>query len=133
MRFAFALLLATGTLWAAPVPKDFRRSGDKDLLVGTWKPADTSSAWFRFRADGTLQTWATDSPQEEIAWLWTDLDTKSTPKRMTLNRRDTDWVFTCPYELSGDTLRLALLSGKDAAVPPAGVHFRQLTRDVAVK
>lgn len=127
MRPAVLLALAVGSLSAAPVPKELRAPSDAKLLVGTWQPADNSAAWFRFRADGTLQTWGASGT--EIGWTWTDLDTKSTPKRMTLTRLDGSGGYTCPYELSGGTLKLAMLAGRHAVVPPTGLHFRLLARD----
>lgn len=125
MRFALLLLLAVGTLTAAPVPKELKQPDEKALLTGLWRPADRNTALFRFHADGTLQTWNPPNP-DEMQWQWTDLDTKSVPKRMTLTRVSDGGKYICPYELTGDTLKFSFQpTGKEL---PA--DFAQLTGDV---
>ena len=87
MRPLFALLLVGfGTAAAAPVPKELRKPDDKNLIVGTWKPSDRNGCWFRFAADGTLETWYPLNGNSPMKWTWTIADTKATPKRVTLTR-----------------------------------------------
>jgi hypothetical protein len=131
MRFALLLLLAVGTLTAAPVPKELKQPDEKALLVGLWRPADRNSAWFRFHADGTLQTWNPPNP-DEMQWRWTDLDTKANPKRMTLTRVSDGGKYLCPYEITGDGMRFAFCPpGKElpADFSQIGGDSRLLTRD----
>jgi len=138
MRFAFALLLVAGTLAAAPVPKDFKRADDKELLVGTWKPADTGSAHFRFNPDGTMQTWNGRNAGNPVDWTWTNLDPKTTPKRVTLTRTVGSGTYDCIYELNGDGFKLAFIIDKTRPLPDKlaaapGLSFYDLAREKPAK
>ena len=138
MRPLFALLLVgSGSVAAAPVPKELRKPDDKNLIVGTWKPVSPKAGWFQFAADGTLQTWNDPLRSSEQAWTWEVVDQKATPKRakITLVKGRS---FECVYELDGDALKFALIMYPQKGVPanveehPA-LQFFDLTRDKAGK
>lgn len=134
---AVALTLAAGGLTAAPVPRDFKQAGDKERIVGTWKPADRHTAWFRFAADDTLETWNPPGDASPMKWTWTNLDPKATPKRMTLTRVSDRQVYTCPYELIDDgSMRFAFRSPNEespADFAQRGGDVRLLARDKSEK
>ncbi len=137
MRTWFVLLIATGSLVAAPVPKDFKKADDARLLVGTWKPAGTYSGWFQFAADGTLQTWSDQPRNVEQSWTWEVVDQKATPKRARITRK-AGGTFECVYELDGDTLKFALIFYPEKGLPakvevhPA-LQLFETTRDKSAK
>lgn len=138
MRFALALLLTAGPVVAAPVPKDFKKPDDRQLLVGAWKPADNGTAHFEFRADGTMRTWHSRNVGNPLEWTWTNLDPQAMPKRVTLTRTEGSGIYDCYYELTGDTLKVAFIVDKTLPVPGKlepgrGLSFYLLTRDAPPK
>ncbi len=124
MRTTLLVLLAVTSSTAAPVPKGVKKRDDAALLVGTWKPTDKDSAWFRFAADGTLKTWHGDSdkPSGEMNWTWAIDPEPTPPRRVRLNRvPDSHNGYDCLYELDGDTLKLVFLL-KKGMLPPEKVQ-----------
>lgn len=106
MRFAVMLLLAVGSLSAAPIPKELKKADDKTALVGRWKPADSSAQWYEFKADGTMKTWNAPNEGSAVPYLWT-IDPTATPKRMTwANGRSGKVEWEAVYELDGNDLRM---------------------------
>jgi hypothetical protein len=136
-RLLLAVSLA-GLATAAPIPKDFKQAGDKELLVGTWQPTDNGTANFRFHADGTLQTWSNQNAASPVGWTWTNLDPTATPKRVTLTRTVGSGSYDCIYELTADTLRLAFILDKTKPIPDKpqagpGFSFYNLAREKPAK
>lgn len=138
MRFALVLLLAVGTLSAAPIPKELKKDGDEAKILGTWKPADHMTAWFRFDADGKMRTWHVPEVGPPIDWTYT-LDPKGTPKRVKLTRTNNDLTsYDCLYEIDGDKLTVAFIVNKQAGIPDkigphAGLQIYALVRNAAGK
>ena len=139
MRTALVLLIAVGTLAAAPVPKDFKKADDAKLIVGTWMGTGSDTVRFAFAADGTLRTWYGPNSNGAMGWTWAVTDPKATPKRARVNRAENPAAgYDCVYELAGDTLKFALLL--TAGMPPPdtverkpGLEFHAMTRDAAAK
>ena len=135
MRTALVLLIAVGTLAAAPVPKDFKKADDAQLIVGTWVGIDPDKVRFRFAADGTLRTWYGPDSKGAMGWTWAVTDTKATPKRARINRAESPTAgYDCVYELSGDTLKFALILTAGQAPPETverkpGLEFHAMTRE----
>lgn len=116
MRPLVALALLVAVAPAAPVPKALKKPTLSDQLVGTWKPNGTGTAWFRFNADGTLQTWHVNGngngKQSEMQWTWVIDPEPSTPQRLKLTRTsEPRQTLDCALELDGDTLTFAFLTG----------------------
>ena len=130
MRLVIALL-ATGTLAAAPVPKDFKKPDDATLLVGTWKVtalsvngrpnANLHTHTFGFDADGKCHTlFGENGNANRSDWTYT-LDPKATPKRMKWTSAPVGrgpqfgaLEFDCVYEVSGNTFKLGFLPNAQA-------------------
>jgi uncharacterized protein (TIGR03067 family) len=128
--------LLAGVTPAAPVPKDLKR-GEGERVVGTWKPAEGKTEWFRFDADGTLTAWDATRPNTPSSYTYA-LDLTATPRRMTWTvKGEKEPYFRCVYELDGDTLRLRYVSaGADwpaKADAACGPYFCEQTRDRTAK
>lgn len=141
MRYA-ALLLAVGSLSAAPVPKELKKSGDAKAMVGLWvqpRPGG-SGVGFQFAADGTLQTWSGPQRGSLSNWTWAVVDQNATPKKARIVRASdpAGQTFDCIYELAGDTLKFALVMRPERGVPAKveqheSLQFFEMTRDPAGK
>ena len=137
MRTAFVLLVAAGSLVAAPVPKDFRKAADKESLVGAWKSSDGTKQWYEFKGDGTMKTWNELREEQAVPYLWT-IDPTATPKRMTLTRAVGSGTYDCLYDLTGDGLKLAFILDKTRPLPDKlaaapGLSFYDLAREKPAK
>ncbi len=119
MRTAFVLLVAAGGLVAAPVPKDFKKADDAKLIVGTWMGTGSDTVRFAFAADGTLRTWQGQPGNGQSEWTWAVVDQNATPKkaRITRTTAPAGQAFDCVYELTGDTLKFALIMNPEKGVP----------------
>jgi hypothetical protein len=135
MRPLLAALLFAGFVAAAPVPKAVKKKDDKELIVGTWKPANKGTCWYQFNADGTMQTWHGQGKGSPLDWTWT-LDPNAAPKRMKLTRAVGSGVYDCLYELDDDALKIAFIVGaiepkKVEAAP--GLQLYEQARDTSSK
>ena len=139
MRFPLSLLaLLAGTVVAAPVPKDFKKPDDKAAVLGTWvahtldgRAGRPHTHTFVFEADGKCHTLYGQGSRSD--WTYT-LDTTTTPKRMVWTAAEVGGAttFDCAYEVSGDTFKLAFLTGNnknpDKLEPTAGLTLHEMTR-----
>jgi uncharacterized protein (TIGR03067 family) len=141
MRLALALLLAAGTLIAAPVPKDFKKPDDARAVLGTWaahtldgRVGKPHTHTFVFEPDGNCHTFYGNNERSD--WTYS-LDTTTTPKRMRWQSRAGNTTFDCAYELSGETFKLAFLTGNvknpKTLEPGGGYTLYEMTRDKAAK
>lgn len=133
MRPLLALALMVALAPAAPVPKGLKKASDPVRILGTWKPAEGHTVWYRFDADGTMTTWLTGTEGTTYTYAWT-IDTNAAPKRMRWESKEIG--YDCVYEFDGHTLRIAYPSTRrqlDAVVPGPGVYFSELTRDTSAK
>ena len=140
MRFLLAsAILTLGTVVAAPIPKELRTVGDAKAIAGTWVGTGSDKVRFRFLADGTLHTWYGEREQGRMGWTWAITDQKATPKRARINRAENPAAgYDCVYELTGDTLKFALILNANGVVPPAvvpqpGLEYHAMTRESAGK
>ena len=147
MRFA-QLLFAVGTLptvlTGAPVPKELKKQDDAIAVLGTWvahtldgKAGRPHTHTFVFEPDGKCHTLYAEGQRSD--WTYT-LDLTATPKRM-------QWVaagnggrgtaFDCVYEVSGDTFKLAFLTGNnknpDKLEPGGGYTLYEMKREKPAK
>jgi hypothetical protein len=121
---------------AAPVPKAVKKKDDKELIVGTWKPANKGTCWFQFNADGTMKTWHDPNAHSPLDWTWAIEETDRLPKRIKLARAVGSGAYDCIYELDGDGLKIAFIVGtKDPQKLEAGrgVELYEQTRDTSGK
>lgn len=139
MRPLLTLALLVGVAAAAPVPKELKKKGDVDLIVGTWKPAQGRTEWFEFTVDGGMKAWNTGgSAATGVPYTWS-LDPTATPKRMTwCSAGQTKPSFECVYDLDGDTLRISYVSAgnklpTEVAATGGHVFFCDLRRDTSSK
>jgi hypothetical protein len=132
----FAAALFAGPMVAAPVPKELKK-GEGERLVGTWKPAEGKTEWFRFDADGTLTAWDATRPNTPSSYTYA-VEPAASPRRMTWTvKGEMEPYFRCVFELDDDRLRLRYVSASadwpakvDAACGP---YFCEQTRDTAAK
>jgi hypothetical protein len=136
MRSLVALTLLVGLAPAAPVPKSLKKPTLADQLVGTWKPNDKGTCWFRFHADGTLQTWhgRDKGVDSKMHWTWAIDPEPSTPHRLKLTRTsEPRQTLDCALELDGDRLTFAFLTGgkklPERLADGLGLELYQLARD----
>ncbi len=124
MRFAVLSVLVVGSVVAAPVPKELRKTDDAKAVLGTWKAHALSvngrpeqviaTHTFRLEPDGRSHTLFGDGQRSD--WTYT-LDPTTTPKRMTWVGAGTgnNVTFQCVFEVSGDTMKLGFIgNGKTA-------------------
>jgi len=109
MRGALVGLLAVSAAVAAPIPKDFKpKDDDRTRIVGRWAilPANANSGEWEFFADGTARLPGRQGTEPSILYT---MDPKGTPKAFTWRPPWGSWKGV--YELSGDELRIAVVSG----------------------
>lgn len=137
MRPLVAVVLVAALAPAAPVPKAVKKKDDKELIVGTWKPANKGTCWFQFNADGTLKTWHDPNAHSPLDWTWAIEETDRLPKRIKLTRAGGgNESYVCIYELDGDGLKIAFIVGaKDPQKVEAGpgLQLYEQTRDTSNK
>lgn len=139
MRSALILVVTVGTLSAAPIPKELKKPDDAKAVLGTWvahtldgKPGKPHTHTFVFEPDGKCHTLYGGDQRSD--WTYT-LDLTTTPKRM-------KWVaagagrgtpFDCAYEVSGDTFKLAFLTGNNKSPeklePGGGYTLYEMKRE----
>jgi uncharacterized protein (TIGR03067 family) len=119
MRFA-VLLLAAGSLVAAPAPNDFRTPDDNTRIVGRWEVVRTIVSGKEvakpnfdhtivFRADGAcVFEYPNDEKTQFAAWT---LDLTESPKRMDRKMRDSAHEFCRRYVFRDGRLVLAWSNG----------------------
>ena len=140
MRPLLAVALLSALATAAPVPK--AKKDDKSLLLGTWTVTSDNGKTgderyiqsFEFKDGDLLHT----NYRQSASVTWTiELDPTATPKTLRWQERGGKTTWDCVYELSGDTLKVGIITGK--AEPPAEVakgpncYLVELTRDTAGK
>jgi uncharacterized protein (TIGR03067 family) len=131
------LALMAVPLAAAPVPKSLKPKADAKRIVGTWKPGEGRTDWYRFDADGTMTRWVADQPHGPSSYTYT-IDPTACPKQMTWTVKGEEAPFyRCVYELDGDRLMVVYVDwGKPwrATVEAAsGPYFIDQTRDTSAK
>ena len=141
MRLAPVFLLLVGSAAAAPVPKDFKPADDAKRIVGTWNVVKLNggdegpTAWFRFDADGGMQTLNRTPGDVPQTWTFT-LDPKGTPKRLRCAQGNT--AYDCLYELTGTTLKFGFITDKTKGLPETvephpALTLYEMTRAAAAK
>jgi uncharacterized protein (TIGR03067 family) len=133
-----ALLVVDGS--AAPVPKAVK-TDDATAVLGKWHVESVHTATevsedypkdvtFDFRsATAVVQTWAADKTERRYTYT---LDTKESPRRLSLTRDGSKHTDRCVYELAGDTLLLGFLEDEKAVpaklVPAKGLVLYTMKR-----
>lgn len=137
MRPLLVVVLLAGFTPAAPVPKAVKKKDDKELLVGTWKPANKGTCWFLFNADGTMKTWHDPNAHSPLDWTWVLEETERLPKRMKLTRAGGgNESYVCVYELDGDGLKIGFVVGgqvPEKVETGPGVQLYEQSRDTSSK
>jgi uncharacterized protein (TIGR03067 family) len=130
MRLTLAsavLFAAAAGLTAAPVPKDKEKVKDEDAIQGTWKieefdgggngPAPPKEMLdqmrFVFKKDGKMSMTGGPGGQSRDGEYKMDAAAKPKTLDMTLDGKPALAI----YELDGDTFKMCMSEGKDAARP----------------
>ena len=128
LRILIVAILALPVV-AAPVPKDFKpKQTDQRQIVGRWArfPSNGNEYW-EFFADGTA---ALSNQGPNAPPIYFTIDPKGTPKTFTWKPTWGSWKGV--YELQGDELRIAIVSGNKAvpteARPGNGYEFYEFRR-----
>ena len=138
MRFTLASLIAVAMafgLTAAPIPKG--KVKDEDALVGLWQvekldfgpgapaiPLDVTQMKFEFKAGGKMAMTMGEMPAKEGEYK---LDPAAKVK--TIDLTENDRLVPGIYELDGDTLKMCIAEGQNAARP---AEMKPDGRNVAV-
>lgn len=126
MRLALASLLAFAFgLSAAPIPKPKEKPKDEEAILGTWQvekfdfgpgvpapPLDFTQMQFAFATEGRMTMTIGALPPKTSVFK---LDPAA--KLKTIDVSESGRVAPGIYELDGDTLKLCIADGKDAARP----------------
>ncbi len=140
MRFSLASLIAVAFafgLTAAPIPKG--KVKDEDAIVGVWqvekldfgpgappRPLDVTQMKFEFKADGKTAMTMGEMPAKEGEYK---LDPAAKVKTIDLTQDDR--LAPGIYELDGDTLKMCIAEGQNAARPaemkPDGMRVAVVT------
>src|SRR5437899_1858444 len=70
MRPLLAAALLAAFASAAPVPKALMKQTDKELVAGTWKPAEGRTEWFEFTADGGMKARTNGNSNSPVAYTY---------------------------------------------------------------
>lgn len=135
MRPVLALALLAGWATAAPVPKSLKKVDDATLLLGTWKQVENGREWFRFDADGTVNTWVTESPGSPVTFTYAIVADAKPPHMTWTSKGSTTPTYRCLFEIDGDTLRLNYTqAGRlPESVADTFGHPIRMTRDTSAK
>jgi len=133
MRFPLAVgvLVAVGVAAAAPVPKKGEKP-DAEAIQGTWvldkfegDDEPPPGVVINFTKDGKMGVELGGMAREKGGYK---LDPKTKPKSIDLTNPDREITLGI-YELDGDTLKICIVEGKNAARP---TEFKAVGKKVMV-
>ena len=121
MRLLLALLFGSTLLFAAPVPKDKKKTDDAEAILGKWEfdkfdaggamaPLDEflKGMVFEFKKDGKLTISAPAKQKQPAEEGEFKLDDTAKPKELDITVKKQEGTMKGLYELDGDTLKLCI-------------------------
>lgn len=124
---ALVVFAAAVGLIAAPTPKDKEKVKDEDSIQGTWQiekfdngggpqpPIDITQIKFTFKKDGKMKMELPGGKDAELREGDYKLDSSAKPK--TIDMIQMGHTALGIYELDGDTFKLCMNEGQNAARP----------------